>query len=422
MHKLLSLWKEQKGKGTIITVDENEIIKVFEIAINSIKATYPDKKLLVLSPSSLYFKLRPYFPDIIANWSDLYKADLSKQQYFAVFVAGVNHMSKFSLDALFKLNTKFMLGTSDVVADLNQLIVDNLPVVVDMSRSYKELNYVVTMDTDTMEMYDKVVERMKEILTVFRTYDNITYSLSGFGGTSASDFRNNFARDNGWSREMDINIPMFKSIDECYNPDILYEQASLYNKLILERHKLISKSASKLDALTSVILSNKNKRFLVLAKGDDVCDDIADKLVRQKIKAESIHANTESRNMRDENGRLILIKTGVNKGQPKLFGTKSVNDAILRQFNARKLSCLVTTGTLDKSAVISGLDAIIIISPKASNYFTLKSRIQELSFDGDIIIINIVFDVDVDINVYHKKQQALNVKYEDVFFLGDLVL
>lgn len=418
MHRVLSLWKEQGGKGIFITDDTDSEIKAIEIAIN----TLVDRKVGVIVPPSRYYELRRYFPNNIVRCDTVVSPELSTIDFFALFVIGADVMSSFTADAILRLKHKYIFVTAKAYDAIPDAIRNQVPRLNFISKTHVEYNYIVDMMPELQQQYDDIINRMKDLLAVFREYTNVTNCIAGDGRVSASAFRERFAADNGWSKDLNTDIMMFKQIDDYYNPDRLFDQATLYNTLIRERDKIISKSDDKVKHAVAIALGNKYKKIVILAKGDEVCDDIARRLRNEKVKAESIHATTPSRTLVDDNGDVILTKSGKTKGQPKVFGTKTVNDAILAQFGAGNVRVLVTTGTIDKTSKLVGVDIIICTSAKATNYYELKSRLSELSFNKDVVIVNIAFNIDKDIEVFKQKQRALNLSVTDAFKLSEVVL
>lgn len=418
MHKLLSLWKEQGGRGSFESVIEEDVIRMLEIAVNALAG----REIRIIVPPYKYFTYRRYFSNILIKWSEIPSMSIAYFKYHAIFVVDADDMPIRIADMFQHLQFKYLLCACRKFDNLTPYFKDVARLINFKQSIHKEYNYIIPMDADTQERYDMIIGKMKDIITIFRDYSNITGCIAGNAGLSASLFRERFANENGWHKELNINIPMFADIDRYYNPDNLFDQAIIYNKLVLERERIIAKSDDKVRAATAVVVANKYKKILVLAKGDDMCEHIAGKLKRAKVKVEAVHANTKSRTLTDDDGNVITVKTGKDKGKPKSFGTKSVNDSLLAQFNADKLRVIVSTGTIDKHSKMIGLDLIIMVSPKANNYYELKSRIDELSFKGDIIVVNIAFDIDKDLAVIKRKQSDLCLSTVDVFNLPEIIL
>ena len=419
MHKLLSLWKEQSGKGSVEFSNDEDAIRMLEVAINALS----DKPVCVVVPPTKYYHYRRYFPNNILKWSDVTSLINKDYKLHSIFVIDAEDMPDRLVDVFKDIPFKYILCTCTKFDKLNQYFKDKAPLINFKNTTHSEYNYVVPMSFDVQERYDNIVVKMKDILSLFRDYNNITGCIAGNNQMSASAFRDKFAADNGWSRELNTAIPMFAEIDKYYNPNNLYDQATLYNKLVMERDKVIAKSADKIASATATAIANATKQIIILAKGDDTCEEIANSLKKAKVKAEAVHANTTSRSLNDDKGKPIKVKTGAYKGSVKTFGTKSVNDALLSQFNARKLRVIVSTGTIDKSSKLIGVDLIIMVSPKATNYYELKSRIEQLTFNNNAItIINTVFDIDKDLAIIHRKQGELCVNAIDVFNLHEIIM
>lgn len=416
IHKILALWKESGGKGIISVEDDMTGVRIAETVISAM----PDRNVKVIVPNNRMYGYRSYFTDKLISGNNLMNPLISAEKYHVLCVLNADLLNDYHINRILKFNYKYIIVCTGSFNGLSESLND-LPKIEFVDRKFREYNFIVPMNEDTHKRYFDIENRMNDIIGVFRNYDNIKKCVFGMDRKSAYDCRNEFAIENGWSKDLNTSIPLFAQIDKFYNPDALYDQAVLYQTLVTERDKVVSKCQDKVQAVLSILKVNKYKRFIVLAKGNDMCDDIAKQAKSLKIATESIHAETPNSTLRDDNGNLILVKTGANKGKAKIFGTKLVNDSIVARFNNKKLRALITTGTLDKSLKIEAVDAIICTSPKAASYYDLKSRIEKLSFNGDIIVINVTFDVMKDLKDVKNRQQRLGVDAPSVFNLDEII-
>ena len=417
IHKILALWKESGGVGVISVEDDMTGIRIAETVISAM----PDRNVKVVAPANRLYGYRSYFTDKLISGNNLMNPVISAEKYHVLCVLNADLLNDYHLTRILTFKYKYLLVCTSSFNGLSSVLND-LPKIEFVDRKFREYNFIVPMSQDTHKRYFDIENRMNDIMGVFRNYDNIKNCVFGLGNKSAYQCRIDFAGENAWNKDLNVSIPLFAQIDKFYNPDALYDQATLYQTLVTERDKVVSKCPDKIEAVLSILKVNKYKRFIVLAKGNDMCDDIVKQAKSLKIATESIHAETRNSTLRDDNGNLILVKTGANKGKPKVFGTKLVNDSIVARFNNKKLRALVTTGTLDKSLKIEGVDAIICTSPKAASYYDLKSRIEKLSFNGDIIVINVTFDVTKDLKDIKNHQQRLGVDAPSIFSLDEIIL
>lgn len=422
MYKILSQWKAHGGYGVLETNDQQAAIRCIEIAINAMA----DKTMLVIAPSSSYFTYRKYFPNHAENLNNIFSITSRAIKYDVVFIVGIDIVSDSVAAMIEKINAKYRLYIAKDYEKVPAFVSNTSPLLKDENKEHNETNFIIPMSDEVQSLYDRVESTMSDIMKVFRDYDNINYCIAGNGIQNASAFRDGFAELNGWNKDLNIDVPMFAQIDKYYNPDNLFEQATLYNKLVRERESIISKSDDKIKYAASVATVNAKKRIIILVKGDDMCDLIADRINHTlggaENKIEAINANTKSRPLKDDEGNFIRYKGGAKKGEIKQFGAKSVNDAILSRFNDGKLNMLVTTGTLNKDCIIKGIDLIIVVSPKANNYFKLKARLKRFDFNNAINVVNITFDNDKDIGKFKRIQQSLNLKVDDVLSLDKTII
>jgi len=419
MNNILSLWKQQGGHGILETDNHQEIVKLIKIAIEAM----PNSNIGIITTSMKYHIYRRQFPDNVLSQQETYYNVGFKKNYAILFVIGVDEATYSLLNGLKLLKAKYKFYTATDYSKVPDYIKEQAKKITSDVKVYKEFNYIIPMAVEQEALYNKVESTMKDIIGVFRDYDVLNNCLTGDNQKSASAYRDEVAANNGWNKDLNVAIPMFAQIDKYYNPDNLFEQATLYNSLVRERANIIAKSNDKLNHVISVILANGKKQMIVSVKGDDTCNEFVINLKRKGIRVEAVHANTPKDYIHDVvTDKPLTYKTGAKKGEAKVFGATLMNKHYLSLFEARKLQVIVTTGTIDKSSMVTGCDLFIVSSPKTANYFRIKSRIAKFEFSNNINIVNVTYDVSKDLEEFKVTQRALNVNVKDVFNLTDVII
>lgn len=83
---------------------------------------------------------------------------------------------------------------------------------------------------------------------------------------SATEFRNNIAKQNGWRHDLDTNIAFYKQIDDIYNPNILEEKARNFYSIAKLRRDLCTDNVDKLSVINDICNANKDKKILIVSK------------------------------------------------------------------------------------------------------------------------------------------------------------
>jgi len=144
-----------------------------------------------------------------------------------------------------------------------------------------------------------------------------------------------------------------------FTPSKINYYAQRYIKFMNARQDFLHTAVNKLEMVQKIVNQFPDKKIIVFSQRTIFADRITNMLGNR---ARSYHSNLESSIMYDDKGAVITYKSGAKKGQPKMFGVKSLKDQILSDFRAGKFNVLSTALALDEGFDVEGIDMAIIAS------------------------------------------------------------
>ena len=263
---------------------------------------------------------------------------------------------------------------------------------VNVSSPVEERRIGCLLNPTDKEEYDKYTDFITQAFNIFGDFDNIQKARVGDSriGLSAAEFRNQLAVENGWSAELDMTIGFNKQIDECYNPNILLDKATLCYEIIRKRSNLVTDNDVKLDVILDIVKENPDKQILIISKRGEFAARITSYLEEQGVSVGDYHDNIEPRLLVDENGVPVLYKSGVNKGKPRMVKSKAISSANERLFQDGRLKVLSIKNSSSDELKIN-VDLWILTSPLCDDITSLKYRFNKVLFNGAPHIIYKVF-------------------------------
>ena len=270
----------------------------------------------------------------------------------------------------------------------------------------EEYHYGVSISKDDREQYDKYTEYITTSITIFNNLENIDKCRRGDIqlGLSAAEIRSMIANNNGWSETLDTTIEFNKRIDDIYNPNSLFERANTVYNIMSQRRNLVTDNDAKLPIIKDIILENENKKIVILSKRGEYAAKITKYLNENNIVCGDYHDNIENAIAVDDNNMPILVKSGVNKGKPRIIGAQAISTINLNKFNSNMINILSIKNS-SNNKLNCDIDILIITSPLCDDIYDIKHRFSELNF---LTVPNIVYKVYCDNTVEHSK--TLNTK------------
>lgn len=278
------------------------------------------------------------------------------------------------------------------VGSYNQSSIDEIR----SSRPVKEVLVPLVIDEDS-NLKKKLDYYNKEISTaiaIFGDFDTIKMARLGNSNTNSSSMAvcYNIARQNGWNENLDMTNQFNIDIDELYSPNALKERASGIYEIIRSRSLALASSDEKLSYILKIVEDNVDKNILIINKHGDFANEVT-KYINDSTHYNSCynyHDKVENIPAIDDNGNEVLIKSGVNKGKPKMLGVKSQKNLAQKLMNKGAIHILSTNAAPDKDLAVN-IDVIVITSPLCDTVETYLYRLSKVEFDKEIQLYTLYY-------------------------------
>lgn len=329
-----------------------------------------------------------YNTNVKLNVAILYHCEEICDSVFNVFA-----YSKFRLAVLNNLrltpeDIAKLYSVCPLLSDFKQTEID----AIRTSTPVEEMRIGIDMPIDSeeyklLQYYDEYISTS---INIFGNLDNIQYALFGDErvNISSTQFCFNLAAENGWNERLDMSIELNVQIDALYNPANIRERASKVYEMIRNRERLVTDYIEKLDTILNIVKENPDKHILIINKyGEfaakitkylndmsehDICGDYHDRV--EPIPACSL------------DGTPIFVKSGVNKGERKMYAYQAQKTYNEKRFNNGYIHILSTNNTPDKDLRIP-IDIIIITSPKCEDIESYIYRLSNVSYPSNVITL-----------------------------------
>ena len=278
------------------------------------------------------------------------------------------------------------------VGSYNQSSIDEIR----SSRPVKEVLVPLVIDEDS-NLKKKLDYYNKEISTaiaIFGDFDTIKMARLGNSNTNSSSMAvcYNIARQNGWNENLDMTIQFNVEIDELYSPSALKERASGIYEIIRSRSLALASSDEKLSYILKIVEDNVDKNILIINKHGDFANEVT-KYINDNTHYNSCynyHDKVENIPAIDDNGNEVLIKSGVNKGKPKMLGVKSQKNLAQKLMNKGAIHILSTNAAPDKDLAVN-IDVIVITSPLCDTIETYLYRLSKVEFAKEVQLYTLYY-------------------------------
>lgn len=362
-----------------------------------------------------------------------------RYDYKLIITIGLN--DNLNLLTHLKNNTKFMLSIltknimdNDFIINL-RYILPNINVnfdnkEVEIARIYspvKEYQIGVEFNEDDSLLYEKYTDFINKCIKIFGDVSVIEKCKNGdrILNISSSEYRYNLAKMNGWHEELDVNIEFQKQIDDIYNPNVLLEKANTFYNITKQRRDLVSDNVAKLEAILNIVKNNFDKKILIVSKRGEFATKITNyinanlkeliNLFKNNFKSnvnkdstfnyetvefeisndliiinrkynypdgdvcKDYHDNIEECVATNPDGSIVLIKSGENKGKPKILQAQAISSYNEKLYNANGFNILSLKNSSNKKLTVD-CDIVIFTSPICDNIFDFKTRFSNINF------------------------------------------
>lgn len=278
------------------------------------------------------------------------------------------------------------------VGSYNQANIDEIR----SSRPVKEtlVPLVIDEDSNLKKKLDYYNKEISTAIAIFGDFETIKMARLGNSSTNSSAMAvcYNIARQNGWNENLDMTIQFNVEIDELYSPNAIKERASGIYEIIRSRSLALASSDEKLSYILKIVEDNADKNILIINKHGDFANEVT-KYINDNTHYNSCynyHDKVENIPAIDDNGNEVLIKSGVNKGKPKMLGVKSQKNLAQRLMNKGAIHVLSTNAAPDKDLAVN-IDVIVITSPLCDTIETYLYRLSKVEFAKEIQLYTLYY-------------------------------
>lgn len=278
------------------------------------------------------------------------------------------------------------------VGSYNQASIDEIR----SSRPVKEtlVPLVVDEDSNLKKKLDYYNKEISTAIAIFGDFETIKMARLGNSDTNSSAMAvcYNIARQNGWNENLDMTIQFNIEIDELYSPNALKERASGIYEIIRSRSLALASSDEKLSYILKIVEDNVDKNILIINKHGDFANEVT-KYINDNTYYNSCynyHDKVENIPATDDNGNEVLIKSGVNKGKPKMLGVKSQKNLAQKLMNKGAIHVLSTNAAPDKNLAVN-IDVVVITSPLCDTIETYLYRLSKVEFAKEVQLYTLYY-------------------------------
>lgn len=278
------------------------------------------------------------------------------------------------------------------VGSYNQSSIDEIR----SSRPVKEtlVPLVIDEDSNLKKKLDYYNKEISTAIAIFGDFETIKMARLGNSNTNSSSMAvcYNIARQNGWNENLDMTIQFNVEIDELYSPNALKERASGIYEIIRSRSLALASSDEKLSYILKIVEDNIDKNILIINKHGDFANEVT-KYINDNTHYNSCynyHDKVENVPAIDDNGNEVLIKSGVNKGKPKMLGVKSQKNLAQKLMNKGAIHVLSTNAAPDKDLAVN-IDVVVITSPLCDTIETYLYRLSKVEFAKEVQLYTLYY-------------------------------
>ena len=403
-NEIMNGFQQAKGKGYCFCI--NPITPYKLVALTAINVCNKDKErtCFIVTPyydvsNKIKFEIEKAAPnnDFKINFTGKqYINPKFNYNYDCIITIGINGDEKDDVEKLRKLNscskfTLFVFTESSLSAEINEFLVrhssfiktsvtPNEARVAYLNCPVEEWRYGVPFSEIEQEEYDKATKYINDCITIFGGLSNIEKCARGDNllNISASEFRYNFANENGWNEHLDMKSDYDRSIDEIYNPNTLNERANTFYTIIRNRKDMAIKNDNKLQIIANIVAENSNKKICIVSKSGETALAIANYLNQEEyqklgIRCGQYHDCIPDTYATDSDGNIMLRKSGKDKGNPIILKSQASSTQYERLFNMGLINVLSIKFATNTKLKIA-FDLIIFADSLTANIGQFKSR------------------------------------------------
>lgn len=407
-------FQNNKGKGSIYCFSDSIIPKLVYEIISGVKSKNPDRTVLVVTEDySIRQQIFSYkYIEDIKILSKTYINTNYKYCYDLIITVGINdsqdilyHLhknSKFTLTILTKniMNNRFISAVRSILPHITTTVSDAAIKSDTLYSPVEETRIGVDMNEDDIALYKKYTDYINNCVAVFGDLSNIEKCKNGDFklNISSSEFRYMLAKENGWSEDLDTSIDFHRQIDEIYNPNSLYEKACTFYTITRQRRELVTDNKAKLAEIYRICCENADKKILIISKRGEFAAQVtkyinSNRFTDQDPICGDYHDCIDDAIATDKEGNVLLVKSGVNKGKPRIVKAQAISTSNLTDFNSGCINVLSIKNSSNNKLKIA-CDLVILTTPLCDNIIDIKNRFVNIKFNGNITKVIKIYSKD----------------------------
>lgn len=437
-------FQQVKGRGSLYCFNRDVIPKLVCSIIKTFKAKRNFSSIMVaVDKFETRSLLRQHINSNFGDDKDFEYNCLSEQyinpsykyKYDLSILVGVNsnfrvidHLydnSKFVICILTEniMDNEFITKVRNILPNISvSTNINNLREKANIYSPVEEHRIGVYLTDEDKEEYDKQTDYINTSIKIFGELSNIEKCKNGdpILNISAASFREQLARENGWSEELNTAIDFHKQIDDIYNPNTLYERACTFYTITKKRRDFVSDNVNKLDAILKICKDNPNKQILIISKRGEFAARITKHLIANGIYCGDYHDCIEDAILTDEYGVPVLVKSGKRKNEPKVIKSQAISSLNLKAFNDKRLNVLSIKNS-SNNGLETSCDIVIITTPLCDDIIDIKKRFNKIAFIGTPTnLYKIYCKNTIESETLRKQQKTplINVIEEEENFIG----
>ena len=405
---LINKWAsaEYKGRGSIHCVKPLDYSEIVCRIITQMRNKNPTTKIFIaVGEWAMRVKIfdnlknKNISTEHISCVTEGYLKPSYTYSYDICFIVGIHEITSGVYNLFVHSKFRLMILTENIIdakklatiyekcKPINDAIDANSLNAYRLSIPVEEHQIAVDFDnTEQLADYNKYSEYITQVIQIFGNFNNIAYARKGApDGRSSEQILNDIAKYNGWSSQMDMSNPFSKQIDECYNPIVLGEKAHTCYEVMRKRNNLVSDNNAKLESIINIIKDewkqDSSTRFIIISKRGEFAASVTNYINETFGEVcGDYHDKVEPKIATDDNGVPILIKSGINKGKPKIIHAQAIGSRNLEFYDMGKLRVLSLKNS-SNTAISASFDVMIITSSLCDTIDEIRYRFNYLDID-----------------------------------------
>lgn len=420
------------GKGSLYCIKPFTPYNLIAECVASFSNKHIGKQILIVVDEynkrvNIIGKINELYPDNNFNFKIL-NADYINPKYHYVYdyIIIVGNITDFNIINKLNSESKFTLfvitehnNNHNFITNIRNIL-PNIDISVNKDDVQREFIYSpveehwceVALSDEDKEQYDKCTEFINNTIAIFGNLKNIELAKHGnpILNISASEFRYSLAKQNGWSEELDMKVDYNKMIDNNYNPNVLFEKACTFYNISNERRNILLNNKNKINEICDICLKHMDKKILILSKNGEFAAAITNyiNLTLKNDICGDYHDCIEDMIAVDSYGNPILIKSGKDKGKPRVVKSTAISTNNEKRFNNGIINILSAKVSSNPKLNIN-VDIVIFTDGISADIIEIKSRFTNLTFNVPTISYRIFTSDTIEQKKLLEKNQPANV-------------